>query len=247
MSEHGFIYPDWPAPANVKALCTSRVGGVSQGAFASLNLATHVGDDVAAVTQNRLLLKQQAALPDEPVWLNQVHGTDVLELENWQGGVTDADASCTQSAGKVCVVMTADCLPVLFCDQQGQQVAAAHAGWRGLCNGVLEQTLQHFQKPGEVMVWLGPAIGPAAFEVGAEVRQAFVQQDAAANRAFVPTGQGKYLADIYLLARQRLAAAGVTQIYGGNYCTVSTPEQFFSYRRDGQTGRMASLIWFNPR
>ncbi|HCU67239.1 MAG TPA: peptidoglycan editing factor PgeF [Rheinheimera sp.] len=245
MPDHGFIYPDWPAPANVKALCTSRLGGVSQGAYASLNLGTHVGDDIAAVMQNRLLLKQQADLPDEPAWLNQVHGTEVLVLENWQGGVADADASFTQTAGKVCVVMTADCLPVLFCDQHGQQVAAAHAGWRGLCNGVLEQTLQHFANPAEVMVWLGPAIGPTAFEVGAEVRQAFIQQDAAANRAFVPIGHGKYLADIYLLARQRLTTAGVTQIYGGSYCTVSQPQQFFSYRRDGQTGRMASLIWFS--
>lgn len=244
MSAHGFIYPDWPAPANVKALATSRSGGVSQGVFASLNLGTHVGDDIAAVTQNRLLLKAQAALPAEPAWLNQVHGTKVLALDSWQGGLTDADAAMTKTAGKVCVVMTADCLPVLFCDNKGQQVAAAHAGWRGLCDGVIEQTLQLFENPRDVMVWLGPAIGPAAFEVGAEVRAAFVAHYVGANRAFVPAGQGKYLADIYLLARQRLAAAGVTQIYGGHYCTLSAPQQFFSYRRDGQTGRMASLIWF---
>lgn len=243
MSLPGLIYPDWPAPANVKALCTSRCGGVSQGVFASLNLGTHVGDDLAAVRQNRLLLTEHAGLPVEPAWLNQVHGTEVLVLDDWQGGVMDADASVTKAAGKVCVVMTADCLPVLFCDNKGQQVAAAHAGWRGLCDGVIEQTLKLFQNPHDVMVWLGPAIGPATFEVGAEVRAAFMAHNAGANRAFVPTGQGKYLADIYLLARQRLVAAGVTQIYGGNYCTVSQSQQFFSYRRDGQTGRMASLIW----
>lgn len=243
MSGYGFIYPDWPAPANVKALSTSRLGGVSQGVFASLNLGTHVGDELAAVAQNRLLLKENAGVPDEPAWLNQVHGTEVLVLDDWQGGLAHADAAVTKTAGQVCVVMTADCLPVLFCDNKGQQVAAAHAGWRGLCDGVIEQTLQLFEDPREVMVWLGPAIGPAAFEVGAEVRAAFVAHNAGANRAFVPAGHDKYLADIYLLARQRLAAAGVTQIYGGKHCTVSQPQQFFSYRRDGQTGRMASLIW----
>lgn len=247
MSDITFIRPTWPAPVHVNALCTSRSGGMSQGVYTSLNLATHVGDDIALVQQNRALLRQYADLPDEPVWLNQVHGTDVLLLDTWQGGVVDADAAVTRTADKVCAVMTADCLPVLFCDTKGQQVAAAHAGWRGLCNGVIEQTLKHYTQPSDVMVWLGPAIGPSAFEVGSEVRAAFVGQDAAANRAFVPTGHGKYLADIYLLARQRLTAAGVTQVYGGNYCTVGQAQQFFSYRRDNQTGRMASLIWFSPR
>jgi polyphenol oxidase len=243
MSRPGFIYPDWPAPANVQAFCTSREGGVSQGVFASQNLGTHVGDDVQAVMQNRALLKTSALLPSEPGWLNQVHGTDVLMLDDWQGDLVNADAAVCGTPGKVCVVMTADCLPLLFCDSKGRQVAAAHAGWRGLCNGVIEQTLKLFANPADVMVWLGPAIGPAAFEVGAEVRAAFVAHNTGANRAFVPTGSGKYLADLYLLARQRLKAVGVSQIYGGQHCTFSEPEQFFSYRRDGQTGRMASLIW----
>ncbi|RVU37383.1 peptidoglycan editing factor PgeF [Rheinheimera riviphila] len=238
-----WLTPDWPAPASVKALSTTRQGGVSTGVYASLNLGSHVGDAIAAVEQNRALLQQQAALPQAPAWLNQVHGTAVLDLANWQGELVSADAAVSQQADKVCLVMTADCLPVLFCNLQGTQVAAAHAGWRGLCDGVLEQTLAHFAKPDEVMVWFGPAIGPGQFEVGSEVRTAFMQKNAGANLAFVPQGDGKYLANIYLLARQRLLAAGVTRFYGGEHCTVSESELFFSYRRDGQTGRMASCIW----
>jgi YfiH family protein len=238
-----WIVPDWPAPSQVRALSSTRSGGVSGGVYASLNLGTHVGDETGLVTQNRLLLQQQAQLPAEPAWLNQVHGTDVLELSTWQGDLVNADAAVSRQAGQVCVVMTADCLPVLFCDQQGRQVAAAHAGWRGLVDGVLEQTLATFAEPAQVLVWLGPAIGPNAFEVGAEVRAAFLAKDAAANRAFVPQGQGKYLADLYLLARMRLQAAGVKAIYGGDFCTYRDQKRFFSYRRDGQTGRQASLIW----
>lgn len=235
--------PDWPAPASVKALSTTRLGGVSVGPYASLNLGAHVGDDPAAVNLNRLQFEQQAALPATPAWLNQVHGTSVLELSRWHGDIVSADAAFSRQSGEVCLVMTADCLPVLFCNQQGTQVAAAHAGWRGLCDGVLEKTLALFEHPADVMVWFGPAIGPSQFEVGAEVRAAFMQKNPGANMAFVPQGQAKYLANIYLLARQRLQAAGVSRFYGGEYCTVSAPELFFSYRRDGQTGRMASCIW----
>jgi len=239
------LKPDWPAPAAVQALSTTRQGGISTGGYASLNLGSHVGDDAEAVRQNRLMFVQAAALPTMPAWLNQVHGTAVLDMAKWQGEVETADASFSQQAGEVCLVMTADCLPVLFCNRQGTQVAAAHAGWRGLCDGVLERTLSHFANPADVMVWFGPAIGPGQFEVGADVRAAFMQQQAGANRAFVPKGDGKYLANIYLLARQRLLAAGVSAFYGGEHCTVSEPELFFSYRRDGQTGRMASCIWLD--
>jgi YfiH family protein len=213
--------------------------------YASLNLGSHVGDEPAAVLRNRLLLEQDAALPATPAWLNQVHGTAVLDLSKWQGELATADAAVSRQVGQVCLVMTADCLPVLFCNRQGTQVAAAHAGWRGLCEGVLEQTLAHFANPADVMVWFGPAIGPGQFEVGAEVRTAFIQKNAGANLAFVPQGDAKYLANIYLLARQRLMAAGVSQFYGGEHCTFSDPELFFSYRRDGQTGRMASCIWLS--
>jgi len=237
------LTPDWPAPKAVQAFSTTRQGGVSAGVYASLNLGSHVGDDPVAVAKNRALLLRQAALPTSPAWLNQVHGYDVLDLAKWQGELVNADAAVSQQAGKVCLVMTADCLPVLFCNMQGSQVAAAHAGWRGLCNGVLEQTLAHFENPKQVMVWFGPAIGPGQFEVGAEVRAAFIQKNAGANQAFVPQGEGKYLANIYLLARQRLMAAGVSQFYGGEHCTFTESDLFFSYRRDGQTGRMASCIW----
>ncbi|MDZ7869824.1 MAG: peptidoglycan editing factor PgeF [Rheinheimera sp.] len=245
-----FLLPDWPAPAHVRALSTSRglafqpEFGDSAGIYAALNLGTHVGDAPAAVLANRQLLQQFCDLPRQPAWLNQVHGVAVLDLDWWQGQLTDADASVTSLQGLAAVVMTADCLPVLFCDRQGRKVAAAHAGWRGLCDGVLEATLQHFPEPADVLAWLGPAIGPVHFEVGNEVRAAFMAKDPQAATAFVPShNAGKYLADIYLLAQQRLQAAGVSAIYGGDYCTVADPQRFFSYRRDGQTGRQASLIW----
>lgn len=245
MSTPLWITPDWPAPPAVKALSTTRQGGVSTGVYASLNLGSHVGDAADAVAGNRALLLKHAAMPTSPAFLNQVHGCDVLDLAKWHGDLVTADAAVSQQANKVCLVMTADCLPVLFCNLQGTQVAAAHAGWRGLCDGVLEQTLAHFADPKQVMVWFGPAIGPGQFEVGAEVRAAFIQKNAGANQAFVPQGDSKYLANIYLLARQRLTAAGVTRFYGGEHCTFSEPNLFFSYRRDGQTGRMASCIWLS--
>lgn len=236
-----FITPDWPAPAHVRALSTTRRGGCSQPPFDTLNLGTHVGDEAQAVASNRQRLRQH--LPAEPFWLNQVHGSLVVEASP-NTPLPDADASITQSAGQVCAIMTADCLPVLFCNRNGDRVAAAHAGWRGLCNGILENTVAAMQcTPGDIMAWLGPAIGPQAFEVGEEVRTAFLAHSPTAASAFQPAPSGKWLADLYQLARQRLAACGVTQVYGGEYCTYQDQERFFSYRRDGKTGRMASLIW----
>lgn len=241
------IIPDWPAPARVVCLVTTRNGGVSRGAFASLNLGDHVGDETAAVAANRGVVCRHVV--GQPVWLNQVHGTRVVDAAECVGAAIppEADASFARRSGVACVVMTADCLPVLFCDTAGTVVAAAHAGWRGLRAGVLEATVAAMGVPGsELIVWLGPAIGPSAFEVGGEVRDAFMADAMQAAEAFTPAGNGKWLADIYLLARQRLARIKVTRIYGGNFCTVGEKERFFSYRRDGQTGRMASLIWLNP-
>lgn len=236
-----FLIPDWPAPANVRALQTLRDGGCSPAPWNSFNLGGHVGDEAARVAANRARLR--AELPGEPCWLRQVHGVDVVDAALAAAG-TEADAAYATQAGRVCVVMTADCLPVLFCNRQGTVVAAAHAGWRGLLAGVLESTLAAMHcPPGEVMAWLGPAIGPDNFEVGDEVRSAFVAHDTAAGEAFRPQAGGKWLADLYALARRRLNAAGVVAIHGGGLCTVADAGRFFSYRRDGVTGRMASLIW----
>ncbi len=238
--------PDWPTPQNVRSLVTTRNGGVSQGVFSSLNLGAHVGDDPSAVAANRRRI--EASLSGTPVWLNQVHGTRVFDTARFSAGdqAPEADASFSCSAGAVCVVMTADCLPVLFCDLAGTVVAAAHAGWRGLLAGVLEETIDAMGVPGlNLMAYLGPAIGPQAFEVGDEVRSAFVALDPGAVAAFKPSGPGKWLADIYLLARQRLARQGVTTVFGGTFCTVSDSDRFFSHRRDGQTGRMGSMIWLD--
>jgi hypothetical protein len=240
---------DWPAPSNVKTAISTREGGVSLPPYNGLNLGSHVNDNPQAVAQNRQLFRLQADMPADPLWLNQVHGTDcvVLEQTDFSAGPVTADASTTKSKALVSVVLTADCLPVLFCDAAGTQVAAAHAGWRGLVDGVLEQTLAQFAEPHQVMAWLGPAIGPKAFEIGDEVRQAFIAKDARAGAAFVaiPNKTGKWLADLYQLACLRLTAAGVTQIYGGSFCTFTEEIRFYSYRRDGQTGRMASCIWLD--
>lgn len=250
MTDHLPLIPaDWPAPPCVHAVVTTRQGGVSAAPWQSLNLGTHVGDDPAAVRENRtrLLAALQAVAPcGEPQWLNQVHGITVVEAEAGRqtARVPDADAVTTAVKNLPCVVMTADCLPVFFCDRQGTRVAVAHAGWRGLCDGVLEATLRHFPDKAEVIAWLGPAIGPDAFEVGPEVREAFIAHLPAAAEAFRPSpNAGRWLADIYGLARQRLRAAGVLGVYGGGFCTVTEADRFFSYRRDGQTGRMASVIW----
>ena len=243
-----FITPDWPAPARVRAASTTRQGGESLPPFDSFNLGGHVGDAPAAVAANRQQLRESLSLPGEPYWLNQIHGTAVANLDTCSEGLPEADASTTSTANTVCAVLTADCLPVLFCDQAGSQVAAAHAGWRGLAAGVLEATVKSFAAPPEqIMAWMGPAIGPQAFEVRDEVRQAFVEYDTAAAEAFVTVqseaNEKKWLADVYQLARQRLAAVGVNAVYGGGRCTFTEPEDFYSFRRDGKTGRMASLVW----
>ena len=239
------LTPEWNAPANVRACSTTRRDGVSHAPWDSLNLGTHVGDRAAAVQHNRERLVTLASMPAMPVWLEQVHGVNVLALTGEAPTSLQADAVYTRQPGVVCAVMTADCLPVLFCSQDGKEVAAAHAGWRGLCAGVLEATLAAFTAPSEeIMVWFGPAIGPQAFEVGAEVRQAFIAQDAEDAAAFTPSGD-KYYADIWQLARLRLQRKGVRHFTGGGLCTFSQPDQFFSYRRDGVTGRMASLVWLS--
>ena len=221
------IVPQWPLPKGVAACSSTRIGGVSLPPYDSLNLGAHCGDNPDHVEENRKRLFAAGNLPSKPVWLEQVHGRDVLKLTGEPYASKRADASYSNTPGTVCAVMTADCLPVLFCNRAGTEVAAAHAGWRGLC---------------AILAWLGPAIGPRAFEVGAEVREAFMAVDAKASTAFIQHGD-KYLADISLLARQRLANVGVEQIFGGNRCTYTENETFFSYRRDKTTGRMASFIW----
>jgi polyphenol oxidase len=234
------IIPEWPAPPTVHALQTTRSGGFSRAPYDSLNLGDHVGDDPVTVQRNRSLLN--AWLPSEPVWLEQVHGTQVIMAET-AGCRPIADACVSRRKNSVCVVMTADCLPVLLCDEAGSVVGVAHAGWRGLVSGVIEATVGAMEAPGEsLMAWLGPAIGPSKFEVGGEVREAFLRHDPAAAAAFIPTAD-KYLADLTLLARLRLGALGIQRIYGGNFCTYTDRERFFSYRRDGKTGRMGSFIW----
>lgn len=235
--------PDWPAPARVRAVQTLRGGGCSPAPWNSFNLGDHVGDDAARVLANRSVLR--AVLPAEPAWLTQVHGNLAVDAEKCPKSVA-ADAAWTQAADTVCAVMTADCLPVLFCDRAGSVVAAAHAGWRGLVGGVLEATLAAMAvPPGEVLAWFGPAIGPQRFEVGDEVRAAFLADDPGAGEAFAGQASGKWLADIYRLARRRLQRAGVDAIYGGGECTVGDAGRYFSYRRDGVTGRMATLIWLD--
>lgn len=233
--------PHWDVPANVRALQTTRNGGFSSAPWDSFNLGDHVGDAPEAVAANRQALRSR--LPGEPAWLKQVHGTLAVNAD-FESKNVEGDAAYARQPRQVCAVLTADCLPVLFCDRRGTVVAAAHAGWRGLQAGVLESTLAAMAVPGaDVLAWLGPAIGPQCFEVGREVRDAFVAADPDAAKAFVPGAAGKWLCDIYLLARQRLQRAGVSAISGGGECTVSEAARFFSYRRDGVTGRMASLIW----
>jgi YfiH family protein len=238
------IRPDWTAPATVRACSTTRDGGVSAGPWRSLNLAAHVGDDPRAVEENRARLSDQLGLPGPPQWLDQVHGTG-LRLRG--GGTRCADACLEDRPGRVCVVLTADCLPVLICNGAGTQVAAVHAGWRGLLAGVLERAVAAFDdEPGQLLAWLGPAIGPQVFEVGGEVRAGFLAEDVGSEPHFAPRRGGRWLADLYGLARLRLERRGVRRVTGGEWCTLSEPARFFSYRRDGVTGRMASLIWLQP-
>ncbi|MFJ3483582.1 peptidoglycan editing factor PgeF [Pseudomonas sp. NPDC090202] len=235
-----WLTPDWPARASIKACVTTRAGGVSLPPFDSFNLGDHVDDSPEAVAHNRALLTSR--LNVQPAWLKQVHGIDVVEASPAQ--VMQADASWTATLGVACTIMTADCLPALFCNRAGTQVAAAHAGWRGLAAGVLEAAVDSFaDAPGEILAWLGPAIGPQAFEVGPEVREAFVATHPETVEAFIPSvNPGKFMADIYQLARLRLAAHGVTAVYGGGWSTYND-ERFFSYRRGARTGRFASLVW----
>ena len=242
------LQPDWPAPQQVRACTTYRHQGTSLSPYDSWNLASHVGDDANRVAQNRVLLIERLALTSEPVWLDQVHGNKIINLaQHSKSGTPTADGSYTSQPEKVCAVMTADCLPVLITNQTGTEVAAVHAGWRGLAGGVVQQAIDLFTCQREdILVWLGPAIGPQAFEVGAEVRQVFVDQLATCDTAFKLISEKKYLADIYLIARQLLGSINITAVYGGDRCTYSESDSFFSYRRESQTGRMSSLIWIDP-
>ncbi len=242
------IIPDWPAPLRVKALFTTRAGGVSSGMFGSLNLGVHVGDAADDVEENRRRLR--TLLPSSPVWLNQIHGAEVVDaaLVATCHAPLAADASFTTQLRVPCTVLVADCLPVLFCAADGSCVAAAHAGWRGLHRGVLEHTVAAMNtKAGNILVWLGPAIGPLAFEVGDDVFKIFTEVAPQDTFAFkrIAGATNKYFADIYELARLRLQRAGVTEIFGGQFCTLSDADRFFSYRRDGQTGRMGAMIWLD--
>jgi YfiH family protein len=237
------IVPDWPAPARVRAASTTRLGGVSAPPYNSLNLAEHVGDDPTWVAENRRRLAAAVGYAGEPAWLEQVHGVEVVDAGVVCAPVV-ADAAWTRAPGRPCVVMTADCLPVLLCDRAGTMVAAAHAGWRGLAGGVIAATVAEMKAPPmELLAWLGPAIGPVAFEVGDEVRAAFLELDGGNAACFRPSPAGRWLADIYDLARRQLRGLGVTAIYGGEFCTFGESERFFSYRRENPTGRMATLIW----
>ena len=241
-----WVEPEWPAPQGVTALTTTRPGGVSRGSFASMNLAAHVGDDAGAVTANRQALRAALELPAEPLWLSQVHGTGVVDAGDGTGDAApQADASISRVPGKACAVLTADCLPVLLASRDGGAVAAAHAGWRGLAAGVVEAVVARLGIPPDTLLaWLGPAISQPAFEVGDEVRAAFVADDPEAAAAFVPNAAGRWQADLYALARRRLSVAGVGAVYGGGECTYRDADRFFSYRREARCGRMASIILF---
>jgi polyphenol oxidase len=244
-SELDLIEPDWPAPARVRAAFTLRTGGVSGAPYDSLNVGAHVGDVSAAVEENRLRVRERLRLPGEPVWLQQVHGVEVADLDvGAPAPVGRADAAVTRALGRVCVIQVADCMPVLFAACDGSAVGAAHAGWRGLAGGVLEETVRHLGvPPAQLVAWLGPTIGQQHFEVGEEVRAAFVSHDPDAASAFELNARQRWQCDLYSLARRRLSALGVRSISGGSWCTHADAARFFSYRRDGQCGRMAALIW----
>lgn len=241
----GWIVPDWPAPARVRAFVTTRAGGVSEGEYGSMNLGTRCGDEAGAVARNRLIVREH--LPRFPRWLAQVHGTTVADLDKLgELDVVTADAAAVSTPQRVAVVLTADCLPVFLCLDDGSRVAVAHAGWRGLAAGVLENAVAALGgEASRVAAWLGPAIGPTAFEVGPEVRAAFVSVHGEAAATFVPRGGGKFLADLYALARLRLARAGVRSVSGGGFCTYTEHQRFFSYRRVKESGRLGAFIWID--
>lgn len=259
-----WVEAEWPAPSGVRAISTFRSGGVSGAPYASLNLGDHVGDSLESVAENRRRLRAAAGLPAEPAWLAQVHGTTVADLDaaadldgkvKGSGGpanlapgpVGPADAAFTRRRGRVCAILTADCLALVLTADSGDLVAAAHAGWRGLAGGVIESTVQALPvAPEKLMAWLGPAIGPKHFEVGAEVREALLGGDPGADAAFATNARGRYMADLGALARRRLATLGVSRIYGGGQCTYADGGRYFSHRRDGATGRQATLIWLVP-
>ena len=246
MSDLTLITPDWPAPARVRAAVTTRAGGVSTEPYVSLNLGSHVGDDIANVRENRRRIVEALRLPREPTWLNQVHGTSVIDAAREYLEPPTADASFTHTAGHVCAVLTADCLPVLFCDAKGEAIAAAHAGWRGLVGGVLAETIKAFDVPGpRIRDWLGAAIEQDAFEVGEEVREQFVARDPGFAAGFVRNDRNRWQADIYALARHELAQLGIHNVHGGGFSCFADEKRFFSYRREQRTGRMASLIWID--
>ncbi|MGC9456420.1 MAG: peptidoglycan editing factor PgeF [Halothiobacillaceae bacterium] len=240
-----FLTADWPAPANISVVTTTRAGGVSEPPFDQFNLATHVGDDPEAVRVNRERLLEQLALPTEPLWLNQVHGAEVA-LPGVEAGVT-ADAAWTDRPGDVLAVLTADCVPVVLCNHAGNELAVAHAGWRGLAEGVLEQVVGQFSGvPERLRAWIGPAIGPEHYEVGPEVREALMAANAWNNEAFAPGAENRWHLDLFAIVRRELARLGVSRVYGGGVCTYADAERFYSYRRDGRTGRMATLAWMRP-
>jgi polyphenol oxidase len=239
----GVLRPDWPAPRGVRAAFTLRAGGVSAAPYDSLNVGAHVGDAPACVAENRRRVCEQLGLPDEPAWLEQVHGTDVTELEGAAARAA-ADAVITRRRGRVCVVQVADCMPVLFAARDASVIGVAHAGWRGLAAGVLEATVSRLGTPAaQLVAWLGPAISAEHFEVGSEVRARFVGHDARAQQAFAANRRGRWQCDLAALVRQRLAALGLESLSGGAWCTYADRERFFSFRRDGCCGRMAALIW----
>jgi YfiH family protein len=241
-----WLQPDWDAPPGVRAFATTRAGGVSEGEYGSMNLGYSSGDAADRVARNRAIVR--ALLPADPPYLWQVHGTDVANLDQPLAADTKADASTTAHGGRIACVLTADCMPLLFCDDSGRRVAAAHAGWRGMAAGVIENTVRAMgPDPSKVLAWMGPTIGPDAFEVGPEVREAFMADDAGAEGAFRAHKPGKYMADLYALARRRLARAGVRRIHGGGFCTFHERDRFFSYRRAQKSGRMGAFIWIEPR
>lgn len=241
------ITPNWPAPANIRSLSTTRIGGFSLAPYDQFNLGDHVGDDPFSVSKNRQQLINSTNLPQSPYWLRQTHSIQAINTQDWHADI-EADSCFSTTTDHICAVMTADCLPILLCDVDGNHVAAIHAGWRGLLAGVIENTIEKMTCPAnQLLAWLGPAIGPTAFEVGAEIRDAFIAANAVDTTAFTSADNELWLADLYLLAGHRLQKSGITAIYGGDFCTFNDHHRFFSYRRDGVTGRMATMIWIEHK